>query len=113
MSTETQRKDPVEAIIKALRDYLRDRGHMLFSLASSESIARIALRGLWRRHDISTGYVKLMDAVREAKRSEEHMKRLREYGILGFEVFDGELYAVVDLRKLRELWRRASRPSTR
>ncbi len=106
MSKEAKTRDPVEAIARALCYYLRDRGHILFALTSSESIARVALRGLWRRHDTSTGYVRLMDAIREARVNEEHMRRLREYGILGFEVLDGELYAIVDLRKLRELYGR-------
>ena len=106
---ETQEKrkpDPVEAFLHALREYLRDRGHMLFAFsgAGGQTVTRLALRGLWRRHDVSTGYFRFMDAVREIRRNEEALRRLREYGILSFEVFEGEPYVIVDLRKLRKLY---------
>ncbi|AEM38004.1 hypothetical protein Pyrfu_0132 [Pyrolobus fumarii 1A] len=104
-----EKRDPVEAFLAALRIYLKERGHMLFSFsgAGSQTIVRLALRGLWRRHDTSTGYIKFMDAVREIRRNPEALERLREYGILQFEVFEGEPYAIVDLRRLRRLYEEA------
>ncbi len=101
-----EERDPVEAFIAALRAYLRDRGHMLFSFTGggSQGVIRLALRGLWRRHDTSTGYLRFMDAVREIRGNEEAMRRLREYGVIRFEVFEGEPYVVIDLRRLKKLW---------
>ena len=96
-----EERDPVHAFLIALREYLRDRGHMLFSMSSGQSIVRLALRGLWRRHDTSTGYFRFMDAVREIKRNPEALEKLREYGVIRFEVFDGEPYVIIDLRRLR------------
>lgn len=94
-------RDPVQAFLAALKEYLRDRGHMLFSMSSGQTIVRLALRGLWRRHDTSTGYFRFMDAVREIRRNPEALERLREYGVLRFEVFEGEPYVIIDLRRLR------------
>ncbi len=95
-------RDPVKAFLAALRAYLRDRGHMLFSMSSGQTIVRLALRGLWRRHDTSTGYFKFMDAVRELRRDPEALEKLREYGVIRFEVFEGEPYVILDLRRLQE-----------
>ena len=95
-------RDPVKAFLTALRAYLHDRGHMLFSMSSGQTVVRLALRGLWRRHDTSTGYIKFMDAVRELKRNPEALEKLREYGVMRFEEFEGEPYVIIDLRRLRE-----------
>ena len=97
-----EEKDPVRAFLAALKEYLRDRGHMLFSMSSGQTIVRLALRGLWRRHDTSTGYFRFMDAVREIRRNPEALERLREYGVLRFEVFEGEPYVIIDLQRLRK-----------
>ncbi len=97
-----EERDPVQAFLAALREYLRDRGHMLFSMSSGQSIVRLSLRGLWRRHDTSTGYLRFMDAVRELKRDPEAMARLREFGIIRFDVFEGEPYVIIDLQRLRQ-----------
>ncbi len=103
--------DPVEAFLAALKAYLRDRGHMLFSFTGggSQGIVRLALRALWRRHDTSTGYLRFMDAVREIKSDPEALRRLREYGIVRFEVFEGEPYVIIDLRRLKRLWQETRR----
>ena len=101
-----EERDPAKAFLAALREYLRDRGHMLFSMSSGQSIVRLALRGLWRRHDTSTGYLRFMDAVRELRRNPDAMEKLREYGVIRFEVFEGEPYVLVDLQKLRKMLNR-------
>ncbi|MET1101262.1 MAG: hypothetical protein ABWW69_02120 [Pyrodictiaceae archaeon] len=102
------RIDPVEAFTKALRAYLRDRGHILYSIAeaSRQKRLRVALRGLWRRHKAEeTGYEKFMDVVEEIKNCRECLERLVEIGVEGIEEYEGEPYIIVDLEKLKRLTR--------
>ncbi|MET1128359.1 MAG: hypothetical protein ABWW70_03480 [Thermoproteota archaeon] len=97
--------DPVEAFMRALCRYLRERGHMLFSMASSagQKQVKIALLGLWRRHDADlTGYPRFMDVVDAVRSCGECMEKLRESGVDGFTEYEGELYVVVDVERLRK-----------
>ncbi len=100
--------DPVEAFLAALCRYLRDRGHMLFSMAgaSGQERVRVSLLALYRRHDAEeTGYLRfehVLAALNEC--GEECMERLRgEAGLEGFEDEGGEAYAVFRLEALRRL----------
>ncbi len=101
-------EDPVEIFVEVLRRYLRDRGHIVLSMAGAagQRKLRMALRGLWRRYEAgSTSYYWFMDVVEALKRCRECLERLREYGVEEFIEMEGEPYMVVDVEKLRRLWR--------
>ena len=101
-----QRMDPIEAFLRTLCRYLRDRGEMVLGMARAAGQRKllISLYGLWRRHEAEeTGYLKFMDIVSEILECEECLERLREVGIEEFKELDGEPYMIVDVDKISRL----------
>ncbi len=105
--------DPVEAFMRALCRYLRDRGHIVLPMveASGQKRLRVALVGLYRRHDAEeTGYLRfehVLAALEEC--GEPCLERLRrEAGLEGFTAEKGETYAVFNVEALRRLHQRCS-----
>ena len=99
--------DPVEAFLRALCLYLQDRGHILFPMleVSGQQRVRIALLGLYRRHDAEeTGYLRFEDVVAALLECSSCMERLRrEAGLEGFEETRDGVYAVFSVEALRRL----------
>jgi len=85
---------------------MRDRGHMLLSLASvsGQREVKIALRALWRRHDAEeTGYLRFEDVIADLESDERFMKELRGMGFKEFVEVEGEKYLVFDLDTLKKV----------
>ncbi len=100
--------DPVAIFMDVFKRYMRDRGHMILSMAQTagQKKLRISLRGLWRRYEAgSTEYYWFMDVVNAIRSCNECLGKLREEaGILGFWEEEGEPYIIVDVSKLKRLY---------
>jgi len=104
-----ERMDPVEAFELVFCRYLLDRGNMVLSMtrATGQKTVKIALYGLWRRHEAEeTGYLQFTDIVEELKGcGDECFRKLEKIGIIEFTNIDNEPYVIVDVNKLDEFVR--------
>jgi len=95
---------PLEAFIHVLCKYLRDRGVMVLSLASTAGQKKlmVSLYGLWRRHRYwETGYRRLSDILEEITKNEEFLESLKRIGVEEIVAKDNEPYIVIDIEKIR------------
>jgi len=95
-------RDPVEAILEALRGYARVKGPGVLGILDAGGLESVKIRfsALYRYHDEATGYRLLDEALAEL--SEEDLGRLEELGVRL--VREGRtLYLQVPRRLLEEL----------
>jgi len=74
-------RDPVEAILEALRGYARVKGPGVLAIVKAGGQERVKIRfqALYKYHDESTGYTLLEEALAEL--GEEGVERLESMGI--------------------------------
>jgi len=95
-------RDPVEAILAALKGYARVKGPGVLGILEAGGLDRVKVRvsALYRYHDESTGYGLLDEALNSLTR--EDVERLEEMGVRLVRV-GRTLYLEVPRRLLEEL----------
>ncbi len=106
IQTNREKKDPITIFKKILCRYLRDRGHIIFSMVDTtgQDKLKIALLGLWRRHKSEeTGYDKFNHIIEDILSDSKLLEKLRELGIIEVHIDVEEPHLVVETSKLREI----------
>ncbi len=94
-------RDPVEALLTALRGLARARGAGIASIARAggQDRVKISLRAFYKYHEEETGYRLLEEVLADI--GEEGLKRLEELGIRIIRRRDG-VYIEVPISLLEE-----------
>ncbi|GEM_PF-2897933 len=105
---EEEKKEPITIFKTILCKYIRDRGHIIFSMVdvTRQDKLKIALLGLWRRHKSSeTGYEKFNHVLEEILSSPKLLQELRKLGIIEVHMNVDEPYILVEVSRLKEVCR--------
>lgn len=105
--------DPVEALLRDIREYVRRRGAVIDILrATGQERFKMSVRSFYYVHDESTGYDRFEDLLRDLESSGEALERLGRIGIRLVRV-GGERYLEVPSRMLISMLEEERRASGR
>ncbi len=71
-------RDPIEAVIAALRGYAREKGRGVLAIlhAGGQERVKINVKALYKYHDESTGYTLLEEALEELARDPGRLEEI-------------------------------------
>lgn len=96
------REEPVRLFFSLLKEYMRSRGSMIFSLANKaeQKYLKIEFRGLMRRYRGTENYPTFMDLIRELTHTIRKLE-LKRYGIIDLVLEGSSGYIIIDTSKVR------------
>jgi len=94
-------RDPVEAVLRAVKNLAVSRGSGIVGIAraAGQDRVKINVKALYKHHDEETGYMLIEDAIRDL--GEEGARRLMEHGVRIVRM-GRELYIEVPVSLLEE-----------
>ena len=99
-------RDPIQALMKALSNYLLKHGRRILSITSilGQDKVRISIESLYWYHNISTGYRYLEDAIKDILSDKAKIATLNDKGINIVKI-KGNFYIEVPRQLIKQLAR--------